>query len=262
MDAVAAGLRADVDHRIADARRLGVEDLVLPADAQREHVHQRVAVVARLEDALAADRGHAEAVAVVRDAGDHAFDDAAVARAVLRIVERAEAQRIHHRDGPRAHGEDVAQDAAHAGGRALERLDEARVVVRFDLEGDHPAVADVDDAGVLARALHHQLAARGQLLQVQARALVGAVLAPHHAEDAELGVARLAAEDARRSSRTRRAVSWCWAISSGVMVAVMVCSAAGGDHGAEARPGRRSSPSAARWRAPGAASCRARCARG
>ena len=70
----------------------------------------------------------------------------------MRIVERAEAERIHHRDGPRAHGEDVAQDAADAGGRALERLDEAGVIVRFDLERDGPAVADVDDAGVLARA--------------------------------------------------------------------------------------------------------------
>src|SRR5207244_1047182 len=36
--------------------------------------------------------------------------------------------------------------------------------------------------------LQHQLAARRQLLQMQARTLVGAVLAPHHAEDAELSV--------------------------------------------------------------------------
>jgi hypothetical protein len=70
----------------------------------------------------------------------------------------AEAQRIQHRDGPRAHGENVAQNAAHAGGRALKRLDEAGVVVRFDLEGDHVAAADIDDAGVFARPLHHQLA--------------------------------------------------------------------------------------------------------
>ena len=54
----------------------------------------------------------------------------------LGIVERTEAQRIHHRDRPRAHGEDVAQNAADAGGRALKRLDEARVIVRFDLERD------------------------------------------------------------------------------------------------------------------------------
>ena len=66
-------------------------------------------------------------------------------------VERPEAQRIHHRDRPRAHGEDVAQNAADAGRRALKRLDEAGMVVRFDLERDRVAAADVDDAGVLAR---------------------------------------------------------------------------------------------------------------
>ena len=91
----------------------------------------------------------------MRDAAHHAVQDAAVARAVRGIVQRAEAQRIQHRDGPRAHGENVAQDAADAGGRALKRLDEAGMVVRFDLERDHPAAADIDDAGVLARPLHH-----------------------------------------------------------------------------------------------------------
>ena len=111
------------------------------------------------------------------------------------IVQAAEAQRIHHGDGPRAHREDVAQDAADAGGRALQGLDEAGVIVRFDLEGDDVAAADIDDAGVLAGPCTTQLAARGQLLQVDARALVGAVLAPHHGEDAEFGVGGLAAQD-------------------------------------------------------------------
>ena len=135
----------------------------------------------------------------MRDAAHHAFDNAAVAGHGFRrresIVNRSETNRVHHRDGPRAHGEDVAQDAAHAGGRALKRLDEARMIVRFDLEGDDVAGADIDDAGVLARPLHHALSRGRQLLQMQARALVGAVLAPHHAEDAELGVAGLAAQD-------------------------------------------------------------------
>ncbi len=156
VDSVAAGLGADVDHRVADAFGLAVKNLVLAKDAQRERVHQRIAVVALFEDALAADGGNAEAVAIVRDARNNAFENSAIAR----DIERAEAYRVHHRDGPRAHGENIAQDAAHAGGRALERLDEARMVVRFDFERDRVAVADVDDAGVLARPLQHQLAAR------------------------------------------------------------------------------------------------------
>src|SRR5436190_1347340 len=72
-----------------------------------------------------------------------------------RRVQLAETQRVEAGDGARANGEDVAQNAAHARRRALVRLDERRMVVRLHLERRHPAVADVDDAGVLARPLHH-----------------------------------------------------------------------------------------------------------
>ena len=76
-------------------------------------------------------------------------------RGVSRV---AEAQRVEHRDRPRAEREDVAQDAADAGGRALEGLDRRGVVVALDLEHDREAVAGVDRAGVLARAHQHPLA--------------------------------------------------------------------------------------------------------
>src|SRR5205807_5435449 len=71
----------------------------------------------------------------------------------------------------------------------------AGVVVGFDLEGDDVAAANIDDAGVFAGALDHELAPRGQLFQVQAGAFVGAVLTPHDAEDTELGVRGRAAQD-------------------------------------------------------------------
>src|SRR5260370_41246160 len=60
------------------------------------------------------------------------------------------------------------------------------MIVRIELESAGPTFADVDNAGVFSRPLQHALAARGQALQVHARRLVGAVLAPHHAEDAKL----------------------------------------------------------------------------
>ena len=109
-------------------------------------------------------------------------------------VERAEADGVHRGDGARAHREDVAEDAADAGGRALKRLDEGGVVVRLDLEGGAPAVADVHDAGVLARRDDDALARRRKSLEVYARRLVRAVLRPHHGEDAELDEGRLAPE--------------------------------------------------------------------
>src|SRR5579864_314301 len=66
------------------------------------------------------------------------------------------------------------------------------MVVRFDLERTGPAIANIDDARVLARSLQHEFTAGGQSLQVHARRFIGAVLAPHHAEDAEFGERGLA----------------------------------------------------------------------
>ena len=80
MDAVAAGLGADVDDGIAGAAGSGEEKFVLRRDAEREDVDQRIAGVAGLEGDFAADGGHAEAVAVMRDAAHDAVEQAAIAR--------------------------------------------------------------------------------------------------------------------------------------------------------------------------------------
>ena len=191
VDAVAAGLGADVDDGQADALGGRVEDLVGARQAGAHGVDEDVVVVALVEVGLPADGRHADAIAVAADAGDDAVDE--VAR--LGVVRGAEAQRVEVGDGARAHGEHVAHDAADAGGGALVGLDVARVVVALHLEDDAVAIAEVDDAGVLAGALDHLLAGGRQRAQPDARGFVGAVLAPHDGKDAELGVARLAAED-------------------------------------------------------------------
>ena len=109
-------------------------------------------------------------------------------------VELAEAQRVEHGDRAGADREDVAQDAAHAGGGALEGLDRARVVVRLDLEGHREAVPDVDHAGVLAGPHQQVRPLRRQQPQQLLRVLVGAVLGPHEREDGQLERIRLAPE--------------------------------------------------------------------
>jgi hypothetical protein len=114
---------------------------------------------------------------------------------VLARRDLAEAQRIEDRDGARAHSENIAQDAADASGRSLERLNVTRMIVGFDFEGRDKAVADVHDTGVFTRALHDKLAACGQALQVNFARFVGAMFAPHHAEDAQFGDVRVAAKD-------------------------------------------------------------------
>ena len=66
------------------------------------------------------------------------------------------------------------------------------MVVRFDLEDRGETVADVDGARILPGSLKDARAGRRQRFQMHARALVAAVLRPHHREDAELRQRRLA----------------------------------------------------------------------
>ena len=110
------------------------------------------------------------------------------------MIDGAEAQRIERGDRPRTHGENIAQDAADAGGRALVGLDERRMIVAFHLKRHRQAVANVDDAGVLTRPLQHVRPFGGQVFQIDARAFVTTVLRPHDREYPELGVIRFAAE--------------------------------------------------------------------
>ena len=190
VDAVAAGLRAEIDDRHADAGGGRVENLVLLRDAHRHGVDEVVAVVARMEAHRAAHGRHAKRIAVAADAGDHAGHQ----MPRLGMLGIAEGERIEAGDRPRAHGEHVAQDAADAGGGALIGLDVARVVVALHLEHASQAVADVDDAGILARPLDHMRALGRQRAQMDLGGFVRAVLVPHRRKDAELGQARLAAD--------------------------------------------------------------------
>src|SRR5208282_4019714 len=203
VDAVASGLGAYINYGIALARCASVKNLVAANQAESERVHQRIAGVAGLELHLAAKVRDAETVAVRSHARDDAFHHGMVlmylslcrdgrsrpsSRAQLGICrDRPEPERIHHRNRPCSHSEDIAQNSANAGSRSLKWFDKRRVIVRFDFERAGPTLANVNDAGIFTRPLYHQLAARGQTLQVNARRLIGAVLAPHHAEDAEFG---------------------------------------------------------------------------
>ena len=182
-DAVAAGGGA-VEHDERSWRgRLRARHAVGGKQPDAHRVDEAVVRVRLVEDRLAADRGHADAVAVVADAADRTGEV---------VVRRTEAQPVEQRDRPRAHRGDVAQDPADTRRRALERLDGRRMVVALDLERDRQPVAEIEHARVLARPLQHALAGARQTLQQQRRVLVAAMLGPEEREDGELEVVRLA----------------------------------------------------------------------
>jgi hypothetical protein len=66
--------------------------------------------------------------------------------------------------------------------------------VTLDLEGDRLAIAQVDHAGVLARALEDARAFRGKPFEQERGVLVAAVLRPEQGEHGQLEVVRVAAE--------------------------------------------------------------------
>src|SRR3989440_4127701 len=145
MDAVAARVRADREQDIAYTVRGSLDEVLLFENPNAHRVDERIAGIAGREIHLAAERRHANAIAVVADAADDSGEQVAIAR----FVERAEPQAVQQCDRPRTHGEDIAQDSAGAGRGALERLDRRRVIVRFDLEGDRPAVREAQHTSVL-----------------------------------------------------------------------------------------------------------------
>src|SRR5262249_59205379 len=67
VNAVASGLRSDVDYGIAFARRLRIKNLITPHEAQRERIDQRIARVARLKLRFTAEIWDAETVSVRRN---------------------------------------------------------------------------------------------------------------------------------------------------------------------------------------------------
>ena len=123
---------------------LRFEDTLGGEEADAHCVDEAVVRVGGVEDGVAADGRDADAVAVMADPGDGTLEHPA---------RLAEAEPVEQRDRARAHGDDVAQDPADPGCRALERLDGRRVVVALDLERDGLALAEVDDPRVLAGAL-------------------------------------------------------------------------------------------------------------
>ena len=188
--AIAAGGAAHVHHGIANATGARTHDVLGFHQPQGHGIHQGVAAVAGIKGHLAAHGWHADAVAVMGDAGHHPFHQAHVAA----LLQGTKTQGIEQGDRPGPHGENVPQDAAHPGGRPLERLHRRGVVMAFDLEGQPLALAQVHNAGVLARSHQDAGAGGGELAQQGPGVAIAAMLRPHHPEHAELGPVRFPPE--------------------------------------------------------------------
>src|SRR4029077_4230980 len=116
--AVRAGGRAEQDDLVTGPAGRGDLQVAVPHHPHAERVDQRVARVTGVEVQLAADVRQTQAVAVEGDAADHPGQYPPG----VGSGGGPEPQRVHLRNWARAHGQDVADDATHAGGRTLVRF--------------------------------------------------------------------------------------------------------------------------------------------
>ena len=190
-DPVASGRRAEQHREVARAGRAPEHQPVDRQDAHAQDVDQGILCVARVEGELAPDGRHPDRVPVTGDSGHHPFDQPSLAC----LGRFAEEERVHDRDRPRPHGEDVAEDAPDTGGGSLVGLDGRRVVVALDADGDRDPVARVDHPRVLAGADEDARPLGRQAAEMDPRRLIRTVLAPHDREEGKLEVVGGTTED-------------------------------------------------------------------
>src|SRR5580704_6204292 len=75
---VAACFCADINDGIADALRLGQENLFFASDAESERIDQRILRIARLEPDFSTDSWHSKAISVVTHAANNAIENAPI----------------------------------------------------------------------------------------------------------------------------------------------------------------------------------------
>ena len=182
VNAVPAGARADIDDRITHPRRGGPKNPIGRGDAQGKGIDQDIAVIAGVEIHLAADGRHTDTIPVAANTAHHALDQVRGAR----MPNRPEAERVQRGDRAGAHGKDIPQDTAHPGGGSVIGFDKRRMIMAFDLKDRGQPVADIDDAGILARPLQDGRSGCGQTPQKAPGTLIATVLRPHHGEHAQL----------------------------------------------------------------------------
>ena len=195
-DSVTTRASAEQNDEVPDSLRVREVKVFVAKCSDGQGVDERVCLIDRVEPRLTPDVGQSKTVSVERDAAD----DAVHHTIRVGVVDCAKPQCVHHRDGPSAHRNDVADDSANAGRGTLEGLDVGGVVVALNLERDRPTFADVDNTRVLAHSDHEVLRHLGcdfltELAKVNLRRFIRAVFRPHHGIHRQFAARRTTPKD-------------------------------------------------------------------
>ncbi len=153
---VTPGSGTDVIDRVTHSGGGSLLNILMPENAGAKRIDQGIAFVAGIEIYVSAHIGNPQTIPIVGNPADHSTEQTLDEGG----IQVSEAQGIGQQHGTGPHRENVAHDPAHSGGRPLEGLDGARVIVRLDLKGDPPALTDVNDPGVFLTRLDENLTDR------------------------------------------------------------------------------------------------------
>jgi hypothetical protein len=162
MNTISARLGSHIEHGIPGSLGFGIKDLLLFGYTEAENIYERIERIAFVEIDFPPHSGHSDGIAITCNSSHNAVHDGSV----FGFIQGPKTKRIHNGDGPGTHGEYVSQNTPDSCCCTLIRLDEGRVIVRFDLENDSQSIADIHDAGVFTWSLDDILAFDGQFFQM------------------------------------------------------------------------------------------------
>src|SRR5271165_4974836 len=160
-------------------------------------IHQRILFIRFVEVHFSANRRNPDAISVVRNPGHHPRKQSPVLFHCGCIsLNWTEPQRVQEEHWTSAHGEDIADDPSDPRCRTLERFNRAGVIMTFHLEGNGPTITNIYHARVFFSRLHQDLRSGGRKFsKFESRVFIRAMLAPHHREDAKLGIIWIPAQN-------------------------------------------------------------------
>ncbi|MNW51504.1 hypothetical protein D3C74_289910 [compost metagenome] len=188
---VASGRRTYVEHRVAYTFGDTALDFVMIYESDAHGIDQRIAVIAVVEHNFAAHCRNPDTVAITSDTGYDMLEQ------ILDPVafKLPETQGVQQRHRSCTHGENVPDNPAHPGRRALVRLNCRRMVMAFNFEYNSLIVSDIYDPGAFPRSHQHARPARRETAQQRLRVLIGTVLRPHYTEHTDFRIVWLAAHE-------------------------------------------------------------------
>src|SRR5690606_39464951 len=110
-----------------------------------DHIHEWIAVVTAVEREISPHNRNPDTIPVSPYPFHHVFKEVPV----LFPVERSEIERIHQRDRPSAHRENITNDASHPSRRTIMGINVTLVIMTLHRDGKRCPFAETDNRCII-----------------------------------------------------------------------------------------------------------------